>query len=532
MEEMRHPARDAASRAALVERLAETGVARARAYAAQLVAVEQLRRASAAGGRAATDTADPDTAGAGVAGIGVAGAGVAGAGVAGIDTAGTDASARSRERELALRSLRAEVAVALRMSERAAESLLGVSRVLHEMLPATLAAVQEGRIGERHVSVLVEHTADLDPAVASALERRALPRAEALTPPRFAAWLRRARERLLAESADERRRRAVARRGVWVAPMRDGMAELTAVLPAEQALAIDARLTAAARARVDGPSEPGGGAPGVRAAGATGVACAPTGAEHVRRARADVLADLLLTGVAGRVGEGIVPSVHVVVPVLTLLGRGEEPAELDGYGPIDIGTAARLAADAPSLTRLLTHPETGVVLSVGRDAYRIPAGLRRWLRLRDGTCRFPGCGRAASACDLDHTRDWAYAGTTGHDNLAHLCRGHHTLKHHAAWSVMHADRAGTLVWTSPTAHVAITDPSVRMRGASPPVPGDRRGGDRPADPVTGDPMPSDPAPPEPVPLDPVLLDPVPPDPLPFDPWPPDPTPLDRLRPSD
>jgi hypothetical protein len=45
---------------------------------------------------------------------------------------------------------------------------------------------------------------------------------------------------------------------------------------------------------------------------------------------------------------------------------------LEGYGPIDIETARRLAADAPGFTRILTHPETGAVLSLGRDRYAIP----------------------------------------------------------------------------------------------------------------------------------------------------------------
>jgi hypothetical protein len=53
-----------------------------------------------------------------------------------------------------------------------------------------------------------------------------------------------------------------------------------------------------------------------------------------------------------------------------------------------------------------TNPESGVVLSVGSDQYRVPADLRRWLRLRDGTCRFPGCNRPAFRSDIDHTTSW------------------------------------------------------------------------------------------------------------------------------
>ena len=81
------------------------------------------------------------------------------------------------------------------------------------------------------------------------------------------------------------------------------------------------------------------------------------------------------------------------MPVLSLLGRSGEPAEVEGVGPIDIETARMLAADALSFVRVLTHPETGAVLSVGRDRYRIPEDLRRAMRVRDVTCRFSGCRR-------------------------------------------------------------------------------------------------------------------------------------------
>lgn len=224
--------------------------------------------------------------------------------------------------------------------------------------------------------------------------------------------------------------------------------------------------------------------------------------------RADVFRDLLLDGEPALEGpRGIRPTVYVSVPALTLLGlSGEsahlEPATLDGYGPIDAETARELAARAPSFIRLLTHPETGAVLSVGKDSYRVPTDLKNWLRLRDSTCRFPGCSRAAVHCDLDHTEDWEFGGETRHDNLAHLCRSHHRLKHNSGWRVAHkqardpaqiSDPAqtydpaqswappdpdappdiasdlipdiapGTLSWISPTGHEYITEPEIRLR---------------------------------------------------------------------
>lgn len=144
--------------------------------------------------------------------------------------------------------------------------------------------------------------------------------------------------------------------------------------------------------------------------------------------------------------------------MLTLLAYGDEPADLDGYGPIDPQTARELAAHAPSFRRILTHPETGAHLSYGRDSYRVPADLAAYLRVRDGTCRFPGCSRRAAGTDVDHTVDWDFGGATEHTNLAHLCRKHHRLKHLTRWRVQQGPR-GELRWTSPAGREHVSTPA-------------------------------------------------------------------------
>ena len=107
---------------------------------------------------------------------------------------------------------------------------------------------------------------------------------------------------------------------------------------------------------------------------------------------------------------------------MMLLGHSDEPGHLEGHGPIDPDTAREIAARAPSFRRILTHPETGVVLSIGRDRYQVPKDLRRYLRVRDETCRWPGCRRAAAHSNLNHTLDWQFDGHTAHNNLAPLTR--------------------------------------------------------------------------------------------------------------
>ena len=121
--------------------------------------------------------------------------------------------------------------------------------------------------------------------------------------------------------------------------------------------------------------------------------------------------------------------------------------ELRSYGPISSDSARAVAATAKSWNRVFVDADSGAVLAV--DRYRPSEEMRRFLVARDGHCRFPGCRVPTQRCDIDHTRDAAQGGPTATDNLAHLCRGHHTLKHHSDWRTTQ-DSGGVLTWTSPT----------------------------------------------------------------------------------
>jgi hypothetical protein len=150
-------------------------------------------------------------------------------------------------------------------------------------------------------------------------------------------------------------------------------------------------------------------------------------------------------------------TVIVTVPALTLLGHDAEPATLEGYGPIDLDTARRLAGTARSWIRLLTHPVTGAPLVLDRRTYRVPVVLRRWLGITSPTCVFPGCACAARDCDIDHLTAWADGGTTDDDNLEPTCRHHHRLRHESRWDIDdHPD--GNTAWISPLGGTYNTDP--------------------------------------------------------------------------
>jgi hypothetical protein len=370
----------------------------------------------------------------------------------------TDADASRRrvaaweDQEVARRTVISEVACTLHLAERTAENLIGEASMFAGPMKATLTAMSTGEISYRHGQVLMDQLSFLPIEEVTVFEERLLPVAKDVTVGKLAIKARRMRERAHPETITSRARAAVADRAVWWEGRPDGMGTLTWYGTAQQTQAAHDRLTgiaaAARRAEQQDDSIP----------------------EDQQRAlgqiTADAIADLLLDGVTpAGTGGGIRGSVMITVPVLTAMGAGDSPGFLEGYGPIPAEAAREIAGTAPSWTRLLTNPETGAVLSVGSEQYTVPAAMRRVLRLRDETCRFPGCNRPATRSDLDHTQAWEDGGHTALDNLAHLCAPHHRLKHQTLWAVRQ-EPGGVLLWTSPAGSTHRTYPETYL---GPPV---------------------------------------------------------------
>jgi hypothetical protein len=120
------------------------------------------------------------------------------------------------------------------------------------------------------------------------------------------------------------------------------------------------------------------------------------------------------------------PHVVVTVDLEALEGRVGR-SELQDAGPVTPETARRLACDA-RVSRVITDGATRP-LELGRSTRVVPPALRRAVAVRDGGCRFPGCGRPPGWCDAHHVRHWADGGETSLDNLVLLCRPHHRAIH-------------------------------------------------------------------------------------------------------
>ena len=351
---------------------------------------------------------------------------------------------RWSEKQAAEEGLVAELGCLLRVHENTARNLLCMSEMLQHELPATRARLAEGLISYRHVEVIVNNALSLPEDAWAAFEDDALTGADDLTVGQLKKRAISVRELSHPESILTRHRTALRARRFGVSPARDGMACLELTLTQEDAAAITDRVDTLARSLHNAAAQE------------------PIDTRTLSQQRLDVAVDLLLTGVTETgLGAGVQGLINVTVPVLTLMNLSDEPGTLDGFGPIDADTARRVAATAKSFTRILIHPETSAVLSVGRTRYKVPADLKKWLEIRDGTCRFPGCTRQARHSDIDHTHDWQYTGQTRWDNLAHLCKRSHRLKTETGWTVTQTPD-GTLHWTSPAGKPYATHPATRL----------------------------------------------------------------------
>ncbi|WP_225755023.1 HNH endonuclease signature motif containing protein [Actinotalea sp. Marseille-Q4924] len=338
-----------------------------------------------------------------------------------------------------------EIAAATGVTPRAGRVLVDRAAALVRA-PDVHDNLADGTLTTRKADTLCRVTAHLPVGQAAVVRRAVLAHGSRLTAPQIRATARRVELEIAPEAAAGRHEAARRTRGVWMEPADDCMAYVHAYLPATDAMrvmtAVDA--VAAAAAQDDGR--------GVDA----------------RRADAmvDVLARVLDRGVGPDgvdlpVSQRRRPHLNVTLNVSTLLGLRDDPAVLAGYGPIGAQMAREVAAQG-TWRFTLVDPRTGEVLERASKGYRPSPTVVSAVVDRAPTCTFPGCGVAASWCDIDHITPYDHARRdevqTRTSGLHPLCRHHHVMKTHGRWSAERDPATGVTTWRSRTGQVYTRDP--------------------------------------------------------------------------
>jgi hypothetical protein len=297
-----------------------------------------------------------------------------------------------------------QIAAAKRLSVGAAEHYLVDAVRLATALPAVLGVLEAGLTTLSAVRAVCAETINLQP--------ESLPIADEIladdlldTTPSRARTV--ARTRIFEIDPEAAHASAVAARDdrfVCVSPsIGVGMGCLTAIVPAEQAMAFLERLRCYAKTR--------------HAAGDT-------------RSLSQIMADTLVERVTGQTTADQVPvTVGLVMSDTTLLGLDDRPGQLTGFGPVPAAVARWLTAhDSTWVRRLYTDPVDATVAVVDTGRRRFDGALRELVVTRDQHCRGPGC--PATIRDIDHTIPVTDAGETTAGNGRGYCRRCHRAKHH------------------------------------------------------------------------------------------------------
>ncbi len=365
------------------------------------------------------------------------------------------------------RGIAAEVGLARCESPNQGSRHLGLATALVREMPHTLALLARGALSEWRATILVRETAVLsrehrasvdrdlcsDPATLAGLGDRAIA-AKAIT----------AAARLDAAAMVRRAGKAVGDRRVSSRPAPDTMAYVTALLPVRQGVAVHVTL--------------GRDADSILATG-----------DAEGRTRSQIMADLLVARVTGVETAAEQPiTVNLVISDEVLFGSGSTPAHVQGYGDIPAGLAKQwiaetanspdtdttdneAAAAAPDhdaavlqLRRVYAHPGTGALTAMESKSRCFPAGLVRFVDVRDKTCRTPWCDAPIRA--RDHIKSHDQGGETTADNGAGLCAACNYAKEGDGWAAHPEPRTRAQLHsyevTTPSGH--------RYRSTAPPLP--------------------------------------------------------------
>jgi hypothetical protein len=327
-----------------------------------------------------------------------------------------------------------EIATALTLTRRAAETRLGHALALHGPLARVWRHFVAGHIGFRKVREFVDSLGHLSRELIDGVLDRSLDDSPDLTTGQLRARLSRLVMEADPDGSESSFEQGVEDRKVVSYSNPDFTASLGI-------LSADPSDVAAAMAYVD------------RLARHLKTDDEPRTLDQIRN---DVALDLLRGKRFGmKPGGG---RVQVTVPAATLERLANEPGSIDGYGPVIAEVARKTVMENVDGQWVFAVTDNGETVGTGTLARRPTEAQGRRIRSDCPTCMFPGCRQPSHQCDLDHRKPFSQGGPTHNDNLGPLCRHHHMARHHAPWQ-WHRLPNGDHEWTSPLSHTY-----VRTRG--------------------------------------------------------------------
>jgi hypothetical protein len=360
-------------------------------------------------------------------------------------------------------STAAEIAAALNIGHGRALGQLNLSVWLRDRFPQINGLFLAGSIGLRLVTALMWRTMLVDDEVLDQLD--AALAGDAISWGPLSDKKLEQKVDLLIEEFDplavRRLQSAARKRDVAIGDRDDetGTASIWGRLLATDAAALKRRLAAMAHSVCkDDPRTMGqrrADALGALAVGSDHLACACGGPECPANTDDGRAANVVIHIVAD-------PSALSAEPDPALHGEDAEPTPPAPAKPAQLrrpGAGVILGGSivpAPLLAELIgTGATVRYVTAPGPDPelhYAPSAKLAEFVRIRDMTCRFPGCDRPADLADVDHTLPWPYGATHASD-LKCYCRKHHHVK--TFW----VGDGGWIDQQSPDGTVTVTTPA-------------------------------------------------------------------------
>jgi hypothetical protein len=353
----------------------------------------------------------------------------------------------------------AEIALARRESPARGGRLLGLAKALVTEMPHTLAALESGQLNEWRATLIVKETACLAAEDRCAVDEEIAADTGTLAGAgdrAIIAAVRTASYRRDPRSVAKRASHAVIERTVSLRPAQDTMAYLTALVPVAQGVAAYAALTQQADTLKSSGDE---------------------------RSKGAIMADALIERITGTPAGYTGIDIQLVMTDRTLFQGDSEPARLTGYGVVPGEWARRIIRDAACdgspdahasssgttdrelnvwLSRLYTAPADGDLVAMDSKARFFPPRLRRFLQVRDATCRTPYCD--APIRHHDHVIPWHHDGPTTAGNGQGLCEACNHIKEAPGWaSIPLPSQRHTVELRTPTGHT--------YRSTAPPLPG-------------------------------------------------------------